>query len=248
MCEQTTTTEKQTPQQPLKSAWLITNKTNLHVGDEGATSFGIIDKSIQRDALTGIPCINSSSLKGAINEFCCNGIRVDGAVRKKIFGSDKIPSEDNNKEYSKGQTLFFDAHLLFLPRQKHETLYELVYCEQYLNCFTEKAAALGITITSDQIKNGLSNIRAVDTVAEFTQYCSDLELPIIARNVLDNGESKNLWYEQYIPSEAIFGTLLISNDITSGNVLENALNNNELTIQIGANATIGYGYCKFKKL
>ncbi len=247
MSEQRTNTEGQTPQQPLKSAWLITNKTNLHVGDEGANSFGIIDKSIQRDALTGVPCINSSSLKGAINEFCCNGINIGNAARKQIFGSDKAPSEGDNKGYSKGKTLFFDAHLLFLPRQNHDTLYELVYCEQYLNCFINKAKALGISITLDQLKERLGNTRGI-TAEKFTEYCSDLELPIIARNVLDNGESKNLWYEQYVPSEAIFGTFLISNDTTSGAELETALTNPAAIIQIGANATIGYGYCKFKKL
>ena len=46
----------------------ITAKTNLHVGNESGGDFTIIDKAIQRDPLTGLPCINSSSLKGAINE------------------------------------------------------------------------------------------------------------------------------------------------------------------------------------
>ena len=44
----------------------ITAKTNLHVGNEGGTNFSVIDKAIQRDALTGLPCINSSSLKAIV--------------------------------------------------------------------------------------------------------------------------------------------------------------------------------------
>lgn len=52
-----------------KSVWLITAKTNLHVGNENTSNYGLVDKLIQRDALTGLPCINSSSLKGALNEF-----------------------------------------------------------------------------------------------------------------------------------------------------------------------------------
>ena len=50
----------------------ITAKTNLHVGNESGGDYTIIDKAIQRDPLTGLPCINSSSLKGAINEYCTN--------------------------------------------------------------------------------------------------------------------------------------------------------------------------------
>ena len=35
--------------------WQITAKTNLHVGNENSTSYGIIDKAVQRDVLTGLP-------------------------------------------------------------------------------------------------------------------------------------------------------------------------------------------------
>ena len=48
----------------------ITAKTKLHVGNESGGEFTIIDKTIQRDPLTSLPCINSSSLKGAIKEYC----------------------------------------------------------------------------------------------------------------------------------------------------------------------------------
>ena len=49
--------------------WFITAKTNLHVGNENTNSYGLIDLAVQRNATTGLPCINSSSLKGALNEF-----------------------------------------------------------------------------------------------------------------------------------------------------------------------------------
>ena len=39
--------------------------TNLQVGN-GEANFGVIDNLIQRDAATGFPCINASSLKGAM--------------------------------------------------------------------------------------------------------------------------------------------------------------------------------------
>jgi len=57
---------------------------------------------------------------------------------------------------------------------------------------------------------------------------------------LDNGESKNLWYEQVLPAETVLYTIIQED----GNVLKDALNGQ--VVQIGANATIGYGYCKFE--
>ena len=102
----------------------ITAKTNLHVGNESGGDFTIIDKAIQRDPLTGLPCINSSSLKGAINEFCCNSpksiLKGDDkkAIRKLLFGSDKL---DKKGDSQKGEAIFFDAKLLYLPQQDDNT-------------------------------------------------------------------------------------------------------------------------------
>ena len=87
----------------------ITAKTNLHVGNESGGDFTIIDKAIQRDPLTGLPCINSSSLKGAINEFCTNALKMSADARKRIFGSDKI---DKKGDSQKGEAIFFDANSL----------------------------------------------------------------------------------------------------------------------------------------
>ena len=42
--------------------------SNLHVGN-GEINYGLIDNLIQRDPVTELPNINSSSLKGALREF-----------------------------------------------------------------------------------------------------------------------------------------------------------------------------------
>ena len=81
--------------------------------------------------------------------------------------------------------------------------------------------------------------------AKFIELCSDDNLPIIARNVLDNGESKNLWYEQVVPAETIFYTIIHDN---GDRTLAEQISNPKAFVQIGANATIGYGYCKFTNL
>jgi len=41
--------------------------TNLHVGS-GDINFNVIDNQVQRDSVTNLPNINSSSLKGAFRE------------------------------------------------------------------------------------------------------------------------------------------------------------------------------------
>ena len=191
--------------------WQITAKTNLHVGNENSTSYGIIDKAVQRDVLTGLPCINSSSLKGAINEYCC--------------------SRQNNQEVmdEDGKTLFKYATSNVVREQMKARL-EL----------------FGIR-NIDSIRFNFVNGKQSSLRNDFTSLCSDENLPIIARNVLKNGESKNLWYEQVVPAETIFYAVTQEKPADAlqkpSYVLKDAINHK--IIQIGANATIGYGYCKF---
>lgn len=72
------------------------------------------------------------------------------------------------------------------------------------------------------------------------------DLPIVARNQLENGISQNLWYEEFVPRMSYFITLLIMKG--SSEELDEVLCNNEAGIQIGANATVGYGVCAFSHL
>lgn len=214
----------------------ITAKTNLHVGNESGGDFTIIDKAIQRDPLTGLPCINSSSLKGAINEYCTNGINMPAETRKKLFGSDKI---DKKSDSQKGEAIFFDAKLLFLPQQDESTLFHYVTSDSVIAMLNDRVKLFNPSFNFAKPAN--YNGKAVKTESDkLVSLCSDDNLPIIARNVLDNGESKNLWYEQVLPAETVLYTIIQER----GNDLANALDGR--IVQIGANATIGYGYCKFE--
>lgn len=222
--------------------WLITAKTNLHAGNENNSSYGIIDNAVQRDALCGLPCINSSSLKGAVNEFCCHS-GMPASSRKKIFGSDKNDRSDSQK----GSSVFFDARILFLPVQDDENLFHYATSRDVLDMFKERAGIFspGYLLPADnalQQKFGLCRKVEIISSESFKELCNDENLPIIARNVLDNGVSMNLWYEQVLPAE----TVLFSITCDSDDTLEKAINGK--IIQIGANATIGYGYCKFTKI
>jgi CRISPR-associated protein Cmr4 len=257
--------------------WLITAKTNLHVGNENTSSYGLIDKSVQRDVLTELPCINASSLKGALNEFFA--VKKKGTVDLvKVFGADKTDKTDDKRETQKGSYAFFDAQLLSIPVQSDNRLFYRATSPGVLQNFVERLKLFGIqydefkinfnlekqpvVFTEDKTRLGdftanledkdeeinrleklLGKDIALFSDKDFKELCNDDNLPIIARNKLDNGESQNLWYEQLIPQETIFYSLFLSSD---GDITKDALNGE--IVQIGANATIGFGYCQFKQL
>lgn len=69
-------------------------------------------------------------------------------------------------------------------------------------------------------------------------------LPVIARNQLENGQSENLWYEQVVARETRFVTFVsVPADLHFAD-----FDLDGKTVQIGANASIGYGFTYFQKL
>ena len=101
----------------------------------------------------------------------------------------------------------------------------------------ERAAVL-----SQNAQNSLNKLKTVigekyAIVKDFNSY----SLPVIARNYLENGISKNLWYEEVVPHGSVFYMLII----TPGE--ENELEMDEVK-QIGGHASIGCGFTKFTKL
>ena len=218
--------------------WLITAKTNLHVGNENASNYGIIDKAVQRDVLTDLPCINSSSLKGAVNEYCAHNTEVD---LLKVFGSDKT---NKSKGSQKGSAIFFDAKLLYLPVQDEDNLFHYATSDAVIAQLKDRLSVFGLSVDEARLCEVLVPRHEVKkmSAAAFGEMCKDENLPVIARNVLENGRSANLWYEQVIPAETVFYAVIQE----EGEELSNALGGK--IVQIGANATIGYGYCRFTKV
>lgn len=94
------------------------------------------------------------------------------------------------------------------------------------------------------IKNILKDDFIITSDYIFKALTNDLHLPVIARNHLENGESENLWYEQVIPSRSRFWFTLLSPVDENCGDFEDLLTANNSVIQIGANATVGYGYTK----
>lgn len=71
---------------------------------------------------------------------------------------------------------------------------------------------------------------------------SEIDLPVFAHNVLENGISKNLWYEQMVPHESIFGM------IVGFPSEEDDLKLDGKVVQFGAGATTGNGFVLIKEV
>lgn len=80
---------------------------------------------------------------------------------------------------------------------------------------------------------------------KFSALTDNNHLPVIARNSLENGVSVNLWYEQIVPRQARFCFLLLAphKDKYQKDISEALVQG---PIQIGGNASIGYGFCKLQ--
>lgn len=75
-------------------------------------------------------------------------------------------------------------------------------------------------------------------------YFAQHGLPVNARNVLDDGKkSTNLWYEESLPPDSLFYTLLISRDDEDLAAVRE-LFASQPYLQVGGNETIGYGWFK----
>lgn len=265
------------------SLYTIKTLTNLHAGS-GDANFDIIDNQVQRDAITTLPNINSSSLKGAFREhftqFDANG------MINYIFGPEST-SDDNHQT---GAYSFFEAKLLTRPIRSNAKYFFNATGPAVISEFLKSCELFQISLDSE-LKNVLQKLSELkptkpfifedikgafleDEMAEFKQFdtsklvsflgkdlalLSDenfkaLALPVLARNKLENGESKNLWYEEVVPKESKFyffiakpENLDVKDNSQKIEGFERRFDNEEI-IQIGANKSIGYGFCKISHI
>ena len=244
--------------------------TNMHVGS-GEVNYGLVDKLIQRDPVTNLPHIGSSSLKGALREHFEKQSQKKIDV-KLVFGSEPDAKTDRQQ----GAIRFFDAELVSLAaRCSGNTLtFVNVTSNEQLARIANQYRQLDAGNT--QFLNSIGNLPnlqkdtpevdiedigkvrvckpskfswvagenvAVVQEEHLVQLCDDTHLPIITRNQLNDGVSGNLFYEQVLPRFSHLATIMMGDEKVLDNLCQ-ALDG-EL-VQIGANATIGYGFCQFK--
>ena len=174
--------------------------SNLHVGS-GQDNDGVIDGLIQRDVVTGLPCINASSLKGALREHCEKWNKAHNEDAKKVnvvklFGK-KVGGEENCES---GEYRFLDASILSIPRPSVNAPFVQVTCDEVVTELQDKASLFGVRLGDNEKDTILDLANVLETnkcsYKDFKKYSNNDELPVIARNCLENGVSKNLWYEQ----------------------------------------------------
>lgn len=248
-------------------AYKIECLSNLHVGS-GDNNYGVIDKQVQRDSISLLPVIHASGLKGALREYFEKGIKqpVDPKKIEAIFGSGKDSKEKDNMQ--QGNFRFLEARLLSIPVRgiDKEPFYRAT-TSQLIEGFNRMAENFGSeykivsSALTDKAKTefGEATIYAgINDIGEKPVFLSEeimkevvQHLPVIARNSLDNGQSENLWYEEIVPRESVFYFFVLSSSSGENDIdFENDFNKyiDGKMIQIGANATVGYGCCKLTKL
>ncbi|UCN01255.1 type III-B CRISPR module RAMP protein Cmr4 [Sulfurimonas sp. SWIR-19] len=262
--------------------YTIKTLTNLHVGS-GDINFNIIDNQVQKDAISNLPNINSSSLKGAFREHF--------SQRGKSFVNYVFGPPNSSNEHQSGAYSFFEAKLLARPVRSNKKPYVLASSPEVIEEFLSMLQTLGVVLEEELIKQfqWLASQRlknealyfgtledmviednahvkksdeAITKVQEFfgeefllmchQDFC-ELDLPVNARNALENGISQNLWYEEVVPSKTLFYFFIAKPNNIDASDEDNVAKfdrsfEKEEIIQIGANKTIGYGVCEITKV
>ncbi|MCT7535971.1 type III-B CRISPR module RAMP protein Cmr4 [Aliarcobacter cryaerophilus] len=264
----------------------ITTLTNLHVGS-GDTNFDIIDNQVQRDAITNLPNINSSSLKGAFREHFTQ-FNANGMINY-IFG----PDSSSNESHETGAYSFFEAKLLTRPVRSNVKYFFNATSPSVIKEFLQNCEIFNISLEKE-LKESLYSLTQLnpsiskplifediketiileDYQAEYKEFDTSklvsflgedlalfedkdlkaLTLPVLARNKLEKGESKNLWYEEIVPKQTNFYFFIakpenidLADKANKIDGFERRFNSAEV-IQIGANKSIGYGFCKVEQI
>lgn len=249
----------------------LTCLTNLHMGS-GDINYDVVDLEVERDPVLGEPTMNASGVKGALRDHCKK--LLDNKTVINIFGSDtneKDP-EEKKKGSRQGTYHFLSGDLIARPVRVSygNPSYVLATTPELLKHISNKLTAFGLTDlfsdTPDAVENMIltgANCTEIEGIPAKQMECKSLEaffgkdwalmthdclkeiaLPVMAHNVLCDGISKNLWYEQVVPHESVFGLIIIAPD--GDTAFEEAISQKPV-VQFGAGATTGNGFTKLEK-
>lgn len=232
--------------------------TNLHVGN-GDVNYNIIDNEVERDPVTNYPTINASGVKGALRAYLKD--QVAPRELEQWLGS---------KEGTQaGRLKILQASMLAMPLRMTEgnEPYKLVYTKEMQEQYEELASVF-------HIQNILGNEQAADPEMRVEGYpltgkrelvlpggngqpnrmeplykmenanFASCDLPVLARNCLEDGKSVNLWYEEVVPHKSIFYIPVVADEKDKPLLGGFKAAVDGKVIQFGGNASIGYGLCK----
>lgn len=242
--------------------------TNLHVGS-GDINYNIVDNEVEKDQVTGMPIIHASGVKGALRDFAEKELKMNKAEIDKIFGSsgDSSTSGEGTHKFFDAHLLARPMRvagsntLASLPVATVASINQFVefistFGYDKLNSATisdinfENAAFLtnagNISIEGETTIKGDDKLFALKNIIgenyAIAKSFDGYDLPVIARNALDNGKSKNLWYEEVVPHGSIFYFAVMSSGEGASLDLDNKI------IQFGGHSSIGCGFTKITKI
>lgn len=120
----------------------------------------------------------------------------------------------------------------------------------YLDEFEKTAKKINSIVANEDfpiVKNWTKNNLIIAKDDDFKVFVDDFHLPIIPRNYIVKGESKNLWYEQVLPPETRLYNF-IGTQKGEEHLAHFTKQINEKVIGVGANLSVGYGCCYFQNL
>jgi len=256
--------------------------TNLHVGS-GDINFDIVDNQVQKDEITRVPIIHSSSIKGAFREHFKS---ENAKFTEYIFGGD----DSNKTDDRAGAYSFFEASLLTRPVRSNKRAYYNATAPMCIAKLIDMMNVLDVKNESllkdlknfyEEIKNTnevivldnltdiiledekaktsaikIENIPFLNNIAIYPDdKFKELELPVVARNKIGKeGTSENLWYEEIVPKESQFFFFIIKpdniadEDRKKADSFDNRFLDKGEVIQVGANKSIGYGFCEVRRI
>jgi CRISPR-associated protein Cmr4 len=121
--------------------------------------------------------------------------------------------------------------------------------EDISNTILEDDKAVVYNFDTSKLQHFLGDNLALFVDSDFQA----LDLPVIARNKLENGKSVNLWYEEVVPKQSKFYfTIAKPDNIDESDKkikeFDSRFENEGLIVQFGANRSIGYGFSRVKRV
>jgi len=201
----------------------IDTLSNLHVGS-GDINFDIIDNQVQRDAVTRLPNINSSSLKGAFREAFS---KEEGskALVEYIFG----PENTSNDSHQTGAYSFFEAQLLTRPVRSNVKAYFNATSPAVIQNFLEAIENFNIDFDED-LKDALRAFAALE-VKEGTP----LVFSNLSNVILEDDKAESSSFDTAVLENFLGKDLALFNDkdfkalalpVLARNALENGISQN----------------------
>lgn len=222
--------------------------TNMHVGN-GDVNYNIIDNEVEKDPITGYPTINASGVKGALREYFNSDTNLRPHV-SALFGADQAG------DTTPGQLKILCADMLARAARASsgKSAYYLITTQTAIDKYIDNCKIfLGKDVAcerkpadANEAAEGFQLKEKIDLDGKSLYVLSEeifrkIELPVMARNKLDNGISKNLWYEQVVPHESLFSFAVLGTK-ENLDIFKKAVDGK--VVQFGGNASIGYGLCK----